>query len=65
VQDLIQSHLKIILDKRTKFVGTKTFCSALKTVQVGIKYSKTRKFLQEHINTILFDISLPLMLITE
>ena len=62
---LLQSHLRIIMDKRAKFVGTKTLCAALKTVQVGIKYAKTRKFLQEHINTILFELSLPLMLISE
>jgi hypothetical protein len=65
VEQILSSHLQIILDRRTKFVGTKTFCAALKTVQVGIKSTKTRKHLQAHINTILFDISLPLMLITE
>ncbi len=37
VESILRSHLQIIMDRRSKFVGTKTFCSALKTVQVGIK----------------------------
>jgi len=65
VGPILQSHLQLILDKRSKFVGTKALCAALKTVHVGIKYAKTRKYLQEHINSILFELSLPLMLITE
>eukprot|EP00347_Sterkiella_histriomuscorum_P021385 403334157 len=64
-QQVLQTLLKVILDKRTKFVGTKTFCSALKSVQVAIKQKKTRDLIQEHISTILYDISLPQMLINE
>lgn len=65
VQQLLASHLKIILAKRTNFVGTKTLCSALKTVQIGIKYQMTRRQIQEHINAILFEVSLPLMLMSQ
>lgn len=45
VEQILSSHLQIIMDRRSKFVGTKTFCSALKTVQVGIKQTRTRKHL--------------------
>ena len=46
-------------------MGTKTFCAALKTVQIGIKYATTRRMIQEHINCILFELSLPLMLMSQ
>jgi len=64
VGQILQLHLAIILQKRQAFVGTKTLCGALKTVQIGLKYSQTRKMIEEHINVILFEISLPLMLVT-
>jgi hypothetical protein len=34
---LIDSHLKILIDKKTNFVGTKTLCSALKFIQTSLK----------------------------
>lgn len=46
-------------------MGTKTLCGALKTVQIGLKYNMTRKMIEEHINVILFEISLPLMLVSQ
>ena len=65
VGPVLQSHLAIIFAKRSQFVGTKTLCAALKTVQVGLKFGPTRKMINEHINVILYEISLPLMLITQ
>lgn len=38
VGQVLQSHLNIILAKRQQFVGTKTLCMALKSVQIGIKF---------------------------
>jgi hypothetical protein len=38
VIQILQLHLNIILQKRQAFVGTKTLCGALKTVQIGMKY---------------------------
>lgn len=34
-------------------------------MQIGLKYSLTRKMIEQHINAILFEISLPLMLVTQ
>lgn len=45
VQPLLQLHLKILLDKRTKFVSTKTLFYALKTVQISIKNKTTRQYI--------------------
>ena len=42
---LLQSNLNIILKKREQFVGTKTLCSALKTVNIGLKFQITRKMI--------------------
>jgi hypothetical protein len=65
VPQILQSFLKIILSKRTHYVGNKTLCAALKTVQIGIKYQHTRKMIAEHITAIMYDVSLPLMLLTQ
>ena len=46
-------------------MGTKTLCGALRTVQIGMKYNVTRKMIEQHINVILYEISLPLMLISQ
>jgi hypothetical protein len=62
---ILQLHLAIILSKRQQFVGTKTLCAALKTVAIGLKNKPTRRMIQDHINAILYEISLPLMLITQ
>ncbi len=63
MESVLKCHLGIIMKKRTNFVGTKTLCAALKTVQIAIKFNKTRRLIQDHINVILYEISLPLMLI--
>ena len=62
---ILHLHLGIILHKRQAFVGTKTLCGALRTVQIGMKYNVTRKMIEQHINVILYEISLPLMLISQ
>ncbi len=38
---------------------------SLKSVQIGIKFQLTRQMIQEHINVIMYEISLPLMLISQ
>ena len=65
IQHILQLHLKILLDKRSKFVGTKTLFYALKTVQISIKHKHTRHFIQDHMQTILFELTIPLMLLTQ
>jgi hypothetical protein len=62
---IIQSHLSIVLAKKTNFVGTKTLSSGLKLVTIALKTQRTRQMIQEKIGTLLYDVCLPLMLITE
>jgi hypothetical protein len=38
---------------------------SLKSVQIGIKFQITRRMIQEHINVIMYEISLPLMLLSQ
>jgi hypothetical protein len=64
VQPILQFHLKILQDKKTKFVATKALFFSLKMVQVCMKHKHTRDYLQNHIQDILFNIAPPLMLIT-
>jgi hypothetical protein len=62
---LLESHLKLVLSKRNCFVGTKTLCSSLKFVQIALKHKKTRVLIKDHIQTILYEITLPMMLLSQ
>lgn len=61
---ILESCMKIILSKKTNFVGTKTLCGALKVIQIALKCKRTRVVIQNHITTILYELSLPILLIT-
>jgi len=62
---LCEANLNILLRKKEQFVGTKCLNSALRFVASGIKNVKMRKLCAPHIQTILFELTLPLMLISE
>jgi hypothetical protein len=62
---LCQSHLKILVDRKTQFVGTKTLNSSLRFVAIALSKAKMRKLCNPHIQTILYELTLPLLLITE
>lgn len=49
VTDLCNSHLKILLARKTQFVGTKTLNSALRFVATALGKAKVRRMCQEHI----------------
>lgn len=62
---LLESHLQIIQARKTKFVGNKTLCGSLKYLQVAMKGKQTRKYVTAHISSILEEISLPILMVTE
>ncbi len=62
---LCNSHLNILLQKKEQFVGTKTLNSALRFVSMALKTNKMRKMCQPHIQTILYDLTLPLLLVSQ
>lgn len=62
---LCTSHLKILLARKTQFVGTKTLNTALRFVATALGKARTRKLCQEHIQTILYELTLPLLLISQ
>ena len=62
---LCEANLNILIKKKDQFVGTKTLNSALRFVATAIKNAKMRKLCTPHIQTILFELTLPLMLISE
>lgn len=62
---LCEANLNILLRKKSQFVGTKCLNSALRFVASAIKNAKLRKLCTPHIQTILFELTLPLMLISE
>lgn len=60
---LCQSHLKVLLARKAQFVGTKTLNCALRFVATSLNKAKMRKLCAEHIQTILFELTLPLLLV--
>jgi len=62
---LCNAHLKTLLSRKTQFVGTKTLNSALRFVATALNKAKMRKLCQGHIQTILFELTLPLLLLSE
>ena len=62
---LCEANLNILLRKKDQFVGTKTLNSALRFVASGIKNAKMRRLCTNHIQTILFELTLPMMLVSE
>ena len=58
---LCQSHLKVLLSAETQFVGTKTLNAALRFVATALGKAKMRRLCAEHIQTILFKLTLPLL----
>ena len=62
---LCTSHLKVLLSRKTQFVGTKTLNCALRFVATSLNKAKMRKLCQEHLQTILFELTLPLLLISQ
>jgi hypothetical protein len=65
MRPIYQCYLNIILAKRYQFVGTKTLYISLRNVKLGIKILMKYDMIQEHINTIIYEICLPLMLISQ
>ena len=55
----------MLLARKTQFVGTKTLNCALRFVATSLNKAKMRKLCQEHIQTILFELTLPLLLISQ
>jgi hypothetical protein len=62
---LCNTHLNILLSKKEQFVGTKTLNSSLRFVSLALKTTKMRKMCAEHIQTILYELTLPLLLINQ
>lgn len=44
---LLESHIKLILSKRTNFVGTKTLVSALKFMQIALRCKRSRTLIKD------------------
>ena len=63
-EQLCTSHLKVLLARKDQFVGTKTLNSSLRFVQIALGKAKMRKLCQQHIQTILYELTLPLLLIS-
>ena len=55
----------MLLSRKTQFVGTKTLNASLRFVATALNKAKMRRLCQEHVQTILFELTLPLLLITQ
>ena len=55
----------MLLARKSQFVGTKTLNSALRFVATALGKAKMRRLCAEHVHTILFELTLPLLLISQ
>ena len=62
---ILESHLQIVMNKKVKFVGTKTLCSSLKLLCTAIKQEKARAQFKDKNAFILQEVLLPAMMISE
>lgn len=62
---LCNTHLKILISRKEQFVGTKTLNSSLRFVASSFKTTKMRKMCMPHIQTILYELTLPLLMMTQ
>lgn len=60
LQRLNQTHLNILLQRTMQFVGTRTLALSIKFVSLNMKFKETRELIKPHIESILFNLSLPL-----
>ena len=63
--NLLESHLNILLQKKTNFVGSKALNLAIKFASGSTKQEFTMSHLKAHVEDILYNIIIPIMLITE
>ena len=61
---LNETFLGIVMSRQTQFVGTKTLAIAFKYLGISMKFKESRLFIKPSIETILFNISLPLFVTT-
>jgi hypothetical protein len=62
---LLESHLKLLLDRQTKFVGSKCLNFAIKYVSAATKIKQTMDKLKPFMDRIMYQSVVPIMLVTE
>ena len=62
---LLESHLQLLFQKKTDFVGTKALMYSLKYITMATHNPDTFEKLKPYIETLLYDCIVPLMFVTE
>jgi hypothetical protein len=62
---LIECHVQIILSKQGQFVGTKTLALSIKVCSASLSFKQARQVINQYVEKILFDISLPMFMTTQ
>lgn len=62
---LLQSHTGILMLRKTQFVGTKALCLSIKFISQTLMNRNARNMLAPYMEEILFQISLPMFMISE
>jgi hypothetical protein len=62
---LTQTHINIIMQRREQFVGDRCLSLSIKFLEMSMSYKSTRTAVKPHIETILFNISLPLFITSQ
>lgn len=61
---ICESHLQLMFKKKDQFVGSKTLNFSIKLVSQATKVDRTMARLLPFIDTILYELAIPLMLVS-
>ena len=57
--------MQIIISKQNQFVGTKTLALSIKVCSASLTFKQAREVINQYVEKILFEISLPLFMTTQ
>lgn len=61
---LLESHLQLMFSRKTNFVGSKCLNFNIKVVSAAVKIEQTMTKLKPYIDNILYDMAVPIMLVS-
>lgn len=62
---LLESHLKIMFDRHSKFVGSKCLNFVIKYISAATKIKSTMERLKPYVENILYQTVIPIMMVSE
>ncbi len=57
--------MSIVHQRQTQFIGTRTLALTFKFLTMSMRFKQTRDMMKDHIESLLFNISLPLFMTSQ